>query len=617
MRMKNFKGLLLLLTITTMSLSCVNNDYDLSDVDTTVSMKVNNLTIPLNLDEVTLKSVLDLDDDSQIKEVNGEYAIIENGEFCSDKVELPSFTIEVPSIDPIQEELSPDIHISLEDFMGNGGYPSFFAAMENIIIPDDWKIVSFDIENAKTKFDVKADVDASIVRIDKVGVVTNIQIYFNFDGIENIVNTFELENLVIQLPKGLAATASNGGIYNNETGLLYFEKLESEKDLEVTVNVFITEINAELAGATLDNGKFSFSNELSVTGTVVVYGHNLKENINVTDLFNIGNINYQCNVTFPEGNIKVESFTGDIQYLVEGIDIDPVSLDDIPDFLNQEGTNIKLVNPQIYLELNNPVYEEYEVYATAGLEFTPYPNITGEEFKVDIMIDAPINQYCMSPSQPESYYKNKGNNLLDIDFTDAEYVPFTNLGNILSGDSIPESIAIQVVDPQIPVQHVKDFALGQELGAINGTYVFYAPLALAEGATIKYSEVFDGWNDDDIDDITVSQLRVDANINSDIPFELEIKAYPIDKNGNKITDNGKEVVGKAYMDGATVIPANANGAIIIEMNGVVRHLDGIILDAEIHGKDMPGFTGNALKPGHHIKLDNLKIKVSGEYISEL
>jgi len=153
MRMKNFKGLLLLLTITTMSLSCVNNDYDLSDVDTTVSMKVNNLTIPLNLDEVTLKSVLDLDDDSQIKEVNGEYAIIENGEFCSDKVELPSFTIEVPSIDPIQEELSPDIHISLEDFMGNGGYPSFFAAMENIIIPDDWKIVSFDIENAKTKFE--------------------------------------------------------------------------------------------------------------------------------------------------------------------------------------------------------------------------------------------------------------------------------------------------------------------------------------------------------------------------------------------------------------------------------------------------------------------------------
>jgi len=464
---------------------------------------------------------------------------------------------------------------------------------------------------------VKADVDESIVRIDKVGVVTNIRIYFNFDGIENMVNTFELENLIIQLPKGLKATASNGGVYDKETGKLYFEKLKSEKNLEVTVDVSITEIDAKPAGATLENGKFTFSNTLSVTGTVVVYGHNLKKDIKVTDLLNIGNINYQCNVTFPEGNIKVETFTGDIQYLVEGIDIDAVSLDDIPDFLNQEGTNIKLVNPQIYLELNNPIYEEYKVYATAGLEFIPYPNATGEEYKVEVMIDEPIKQFCMSPSQPENYYKNEDDNFMSVDFSHAEYIPFTNLGNILSGDSIPESIAINVVDPQIPKQHVEDFALGQELGAINGTYVFYAPLALAEGSTIKYSEIFDGWNDDDIDDIEISQLRIDANINSDIPFELSIKAYPIDKNGNKITDNGKEVVGKAYMEGSTMIPANAHGAIIIEMDGVVRHLDGIILDAEIHGQDVPGSVGNALKPGHHIKLDNLKIKVSGEYISEL
>ena len=617
MRMKSLKGLLLLMAMTFSSLSCVNNDYDLSDVDTTVSMKVDNLTIPLNLDEVTLKSVLDLDDESQIKEVNGEYAIIENGEFSSDKVELPSFTIEVPAIAPIQEQLSPEIHFSLEDLMVNGGTPFNATALDNVTIPDEWKIVSFDIENAETEFDVKADVDASIVRIDKVGVVTNIRIYFNFDGIENMVNTFELENLIIQLPKGLKATASDGGIYDKETGQLYFEKLKSEKDLEVTVNVAITEINAEPAGATLENGKFTFSNTLSVTGTVVVYGHNLKKDIKVTDLLNIGNIDYQCNVTFPEGNIKVETFTGDIQYLVEGIDIDAVSLDDIPDFLNQEGTDIKLVNPQIYLELNNPIYEKYKVYATAGLEFIPYPNATGEEYKVEVMIDEPINQFCMSPSQPETYYKNEDDNLLSVDFTHAEYVPFTNLGNILSGDSIPESIAINVVDPQIPIQHVEDFALGQELGAINGTYVFYAPLALAEGSIIKYSEIFDGWNDDDIDDIEISQLRIDANISSDIPFELSIKAYPIDKNGNRITDNGKEVVGKAYMEGSTMIPADAHGAIVIEMDGVVRHLDGIILDAEIHGQDVPGSVGNALRPGHHIKLDNLKIKVSGEYTSEL
>ena len=191
------------------------------------------------------------------------------------------------------------------------------------------------------------------------------------------------------------------------------------------------------------------------------------------------------------------------------------------------------------------------------------------------------------------------------------------MGNILSGEKIPESIDINVVNPQIPVQHVENFALGQTLGAIQGTYVFYAPLALTEGSVIKYSEVFDGWSDEELDNIAISQLRVDANITSNIPFELALKAYPIDKNGQKITNNGKVVEGKIYMNGFDVIPANANGSLVIKIDGAIQQLDGIILDAEIHGKDVAGSTGNALKPNHQIKLDNLKMKVSGEYISEL
>jgi hypothetical protein len=79
MKVKTLKSMLLSMAMTCSLFSCVNGDYDLSDVDTTVGVKINDLTIPLNLDEVTLKSVLELEDDSQIKEVNGEYAVIEVG----------------------------------------------------------------------------------------------------------------------------------------------------------------------------------------------------------------------------------------------------------------------------------------------------------------------------------------------------------------------------------------------------------------------------------------------------------------------------------------------------------------------------------------------------------
>ncbi len=630
MRIKSLACLLLASVATLSFFSCINDDYDLSDVDTTVGVKVNDLTIPLNLDEVTLKSVLDLGDDSQIKEINGEYAVVENGEFSSEQIDIPSFTIKAPVIEPIKDVLPSFLHITEDDIMswvGASGAKKInveiMGVEKEVEIDDELKLISFDIKDAKSEFKIEADdIAKAIVNIDKIGAVAKIRISLGFDGLENFVDAFELENLVVQLPKGLNATVSDGGKYDIESGILSFERFVSDKGMEADIEIAISDIYSDKAGAKLENGYFSFENELWATGTLAVYARNLKDNVNILDLIKVESVAYECGLTFPDGNIKITTFTGDVQYEVDGINVDPVSMKDIPDLLSQSGTDVKLVNPQIYVELNNPVYEDYKVYATTSLELVPNPNATGDQFKVDVKVDAPMNQFCMSPNKPDNYYKNQGNGLLDVDFTNAEYLPFTNLGNILSGDGLPESIDINVVDPKIPAQHVKDFELGQKLGAVKGTYVFYAPLALAEGSKIKYTDTFDEWNDADIDAIEISKVKVNADMDSDIPFELEVKAFPIDKAGNKIMDNGKVVEGKAYMIDANgnpmdVIPAKANGPIVIEIEGTVRHLDGIILDAEIHGKDAATSQGNALKPGQHIKLNNLRIQVSGEYVKEL
>ena len=45
-------------------LSCVDNNYDMSDIDTTSRFNISNLTLPLNLDPVKLGVVLDIKDDS-------------------------------------------------------------------------------------------------------------------------------------------------------------------------------------------------------------------------------------------------------------------------------------------------------------------------------------------------------------------------------------------------------------------------------------------------------------------------------------------------------------------------------------------------------------------------
>lgn len=46
---KELKALLLTLPFACSLVSCINNDYDLSDIDTTVGIAVNDLVIPVNL----------------------------------------------------------------------------------------------------------------------------------------------------------------------------------------------------------------------------------------------------------------------------------------------------------------------------------------------------------------------------------------------------------------------------------------------------------------------------------------------------------------------------------------------------------------------------------------
>ncbi|MEE1309962.1 MAG: hypothetical protein UHJ41_07750, partial [Bacteroidaceae bacterium] len=109
--MASKKHLLLLASAATIAFttSCVDDAYDLSDMDTTVGLNVNELTIPLNIESVTLDKILDIEEDGNIKReiVNGKeiYAFVEEGEFNSSKIEIPSFTAKSQAITPIESTL--------------------------------------------------------------------------------------------------------------------------------------------------------------------------------------------------------------------------------------------------------------------------------------------------------------------------------------------------------------------------------------------------------------------------------------------------------------------------------------------------------------------------------
>ena len=94
---------------------CIDNDIDLENIDTTAEVKVVDLTVPLNLDEIKLSSVISLDEGSKIKEINGEYVFVSEGEFASDNIMFSSIVLESPFI----KSTYTDIAIPSEYRVGN------------------------------------------------------------------------------------------------------------------------------------------------------------------------------------------------------------------------------------------------------------------------------------------------------------------------------------------------------------------------------------------------------------------------------------------------------------------------------------------------------------------
>ena len=84
--------------VAALSSSCIDDDYDLANIDSNVRVEVKDLTVPVNIDKVTLKSIFSLGEDSKVKEINGVYAVVESGEFNSSPVHINDFTIHSTTI---------------------------------------------------------------------------------------------------------------------------------------------------------------------------------------------------------------------------------------------------------------------------------------------------------------------------------------------------------------------------------------------------------------------------------------------------------------------------------------------------------------------------------------
>lgn len=578
--------------------ACTDSDYDLSDIDTTVGLSVNDLVVPINIDSIFLEPILDLEDDSKVKNVDGEYAVVEEGTFSSEPVNVPSYTASATTSTPIVDELE----LTPSD--------ELLAAIAEVQLTAGEPALSCSISDESTEISIVAeDVDEALVSVERLmAEPVAMSVVVEFTGLTGMADEFVIDDFKFQFFKGLDATI-DVGTYDPETGIIAVDYITTT-DHKISTGLQATSIGEESGMGIDEDRTFSLVQECyTLSGTVSVYPEAINSKyVNADGSVDAPTlmadlpekVSYRCTINIDD--VEAREFTGVVKYAIEGIDIEPVALTDIPDVLNQLGTDIRLKNPQIYLALNNPV-ERYDIYAQAGLLLTSHVGGTASEYEMDepIVIDEEDNKYCISPTAPASYY---------VGYEDAEHVLFSTLGDVLSGEQMPSTIDIEVTSPEIPEQRVEGFKLGEDIEAIEGSYVFYAPLQLSADAKVVYTDTIDGWNDEDVDAITITKLVVNANVSTDMPLDIEFKVYPIDPEGNKMYDDGVVVCGTVN----TTVYYGMDEPVEVTVDGTITHLDGIIVEARATGVDD---SDESLRAEQTIVLTDVKATVSGTYIKEL
>ena len=564
--------------------SCIDDDYDLSDIDTTAEFQVKDLVLPVNIDEIKLQSIIDLPEGGQIKIVNDEYVFVQDGEYESSDVSIPQVYLDAPQVPSV---------VTTVDLSQSG-------VMPQSLFPSDFEL-NYPIGEQLSQFSYNtSSVSDFIVDMEKIGADFNIKIMFSIKGIDDIVDSYMLRNFKLQIVPGLDLSLEEGS-YDAKTGILSLnDGKHYGSSLEFNIKISGVDING--AGIDYDHNSHSivFDGNVGIySGEIVIVADDLKEGVNILNIPKT----IELHTDFDFSRMLITTVTGRIKYQLDGLDIAPVSLSNIPDILSQEKTDITLVNPQIYLSLNNPV-AKYNLSAQAGITITANRNngqstehsLDNGYFTIAGTPQNDMNVFCLSPQKPQTYYEG---------YESALHVPYSSLATVLSGNGLPKSLTITLDDPIVPEQDVKDFALGQSLGIIKGSYMFYSPLELAPQSQIVYRSTEDGWNDEDVDAITIKVLELSALITNELPLDIKITGYPVDVNGNKINN--------VDIEGVNVVAGAVDAPLTIRITGEITHLDGIAFEAVA----TQGQEAKALKPSEVIHLKNLRAKVSGNYIKEL
>lgn len=558
----------LLLTSLGITTSCIDNSYDLNkDIDMTISAGGEHLAIPVGYTEkITLDKIIEIEEGDDLQLVDGEYHLLKKGNIDNATTEIGEVTVTgtttIIEATPIAEVAAALTH---------------------------WQTMAASINKTGT-IEVSAhDIDDAIKEIGalKASSPTELIINLGITAGENMdFDNITFTDLKITFPSILDFEPYTG-LSNN---ILYLDGLTINKGEEKNISL---QVKGYKFGNETPDGKKIIGNTLNINEKVIVEG---KTTVDVK-MGSSGTISFTPTIELQE--MDIQSVTGVIQPIIEPTG-STVNLENLPDFLEDDATELDITNPIFTFIAKNP------------LEAPIILNGTMQGEKNGSIIEGSTVILGRNGIDQQDIILEKGDNIIALSRLGtggpegSKNIKVSNINDLIK--KIPDVVK---VDLNPLVEYATYYTVDLTTSyAMESNYDIDIPLNFGSNLKIVYDETIDNF-DLDLEDVDIKKAILSINAVNTIPLAMEIKnenVSALDANGNVIKDIDVTVEGTITesKDGKAEVSSTLNINLNETAEGAISKLDGLKLKVTA----VPGqATDVQLLSTQWLQLTDMKLKI--------
>lgn len=298
-------------------LSCVDSEYDLSkDLDMTVTVGGENLTIPAsNTKNITLEKIFDLNEESTVKaDANGNYALSQTGKGSDTRVSIEEITIKSSEI----------------------ALQSARTELNYMMLPSGTLEATV---NDKTSFSIdKRNITTDVTKLYSSDVIMPASLLMNVEGSNSLTLK---KGFQIEFPDYMTITTTDQRVKIVGSVLTFIQDINVSQTSPLKIFLNITHIDFESMGegkGLVAPGHLVIADDIKISGTSTTTGGSAIQMI--------------MNTAFKIDEIQLTQVTAQVNPEIN-VSIDPITINNLPDFLKDEKVKIDMTDPKIYLTVSN------------------------------------------------------------------------------------------------------------------------------------------------------------------------------------------------------------------------------------------------------------------------